>query len=81
MDNLVTLAELGKALDDLITQDAPPPLEETDITIRMVKERAGCGDVKAANLLNEWVRAGKVEYAGERRGPKGHAIKAWRLKA
>lgn len=80
MGNPVTLPELEKALDDLIMQDAPPMLEETDLTIALVASRAKCGNNKAERMLEKWVLEGKVEYLGERRREDGHKTRAWRLK-
>jgi hypothetical protein len=80
MGNPVTLSELEKALDDLLMQEAPPDLLETDITVMRLARRAKCGGAKAKKLLDEWTAAGKVEYIGKRREPRGHKLDAWRLK-
>jgi rubrerythrin len=79
MDNPVTLSALERALDDLIMQDAPPMLEDTDLTANRVAERAHCGFQKASRLLDKWTADGKAEYLGMRRQPNGHKVKAWRL--
>jgi hypothetical protein len=80
MANPVNLSELNKALDDLIMQDAPPVLEDTDLTVQRLAARAKCGSVKAKRLLADWTEAGKVEYLGKRRNTQGHNVDGWRLK-
>lgn len=80
MSNPVSTPELMKALDDLILSDAPPPLEVTDITIQRIVARANVGGARAQRMIDKWVEEGKVEYIGERREPRGHRVKAWRLK-
>jgi ribosomal protein L32 len=79
MGNPVTLSELEKALDLLIAEDAPPLLEDTDLTANRVAERARCGFQKASRLLDKWTADGKAEYLGMRRLVNGHKVKAWRL--
>jgi hypothetical protein len=81
MGNPVSLSELEKALDTLIAEDAPPLLEDTDLTANRVADRAHCGFQKASRLLDKWTADGKAEYIGMRRQPNGHKVKAWRLKA
>jgi hypothetical protein len=80
MGNPVTLSELEKALDDLITEAAAPPLKETDITMNSLAARAHWHKQKAKAMLQEWTASGKVEYLGLRRAPSGHKVEAWRLK-
>lgn len=80
MNNPVSLQELEKALDDLIMQDAPAALEEADITIMRLARRAKIGTVRARSMLEEWTKAGKVEYIGKRREERGHRVDAWKLK-
>lgn len=79
MANPVTLPELETALDALILEDIPPELDPDDITVSRLVERAKCGTLKANRTLAKWVKAGKVEYIGVRRGPAGHNVKAWRM--
>jgi DNA-directed RNA polymerase subunit N (RpoN/RPB10) len=78
--NSVSYFDLAKALDDLILQDAPPPLADDDLTARMVAERAGCEKQKARKMLIKWAADGKAEYIGKRREPSGQSVDAWRLK-
>jgi hypothetical protein len=77
--NPVSLSDLDKALDDLIMQDAPPPLEDTDITVMRLARRAKVGTVRATSMLESWAAAGKVESIGERRDARGHKVKAWKV--
>jgi hypothetical protein len=79
-DSPVTQSDLLKALDDLILQSAPPELAENDITVQGLANYARCGATKARNMLDQWVKEGKAEYIGMRREPRGHSVKAWRLK-
>lgn len=79
MTNPVSQSDLMKALDDLIMQEAPPPLEDGDITLQILAERAKCGTPKAKVLLKRWEADGKAEYIGKRREPRGHKVDAWRL--
>ena len=80
MANPITVSDLQKALDDLIMQDAPPVLEDTDLTVQRLAARAKCGSIKAKRLLLEWTDAGKAEHLGKRRNSQGHSVEAWRLK-
>lgn len=66
-------------LDRLIAEDAPPPLADTDLTVSRLAVRAKCREQKAARMLAEWEQAGKAEYIGMKRIPRGHKVKAWRL--
>jgi hypothetical protein len=79
MANPVSLSELDKALDALILDEAPPMLEDTDITIMRLVSRAKCSPPKAKRMLDEWTKAGKAEYLGKRREMRGHKVDAWRL--
>lgn len=81
MANPITLTDLGKALDELIMQDAPPMLADDDITVMRLVSRAKVGVVRAKTMLKQWQDAGKVEYVGKRREERGHMVDAWRLKA
>jgi hypothetical protein len=79
--NPVPLSDLERALDNLLLADAPPYLADDDITVMRLVARAKCSPNKAKRLLGEWEAAGKVEYIGERREPRGHSVKAWKVKA
>jgi hypothetical protein len=77
----VSLSELEKALDDLLMYDAPPYLADDDITVMRLVRHAKYGPNKARRMLNDWTEAGKVEYIGKRREPRGHMVDAWRVKS
>lgn len=80
MANSVTLSELEKALDALLLQDAPPMLDDDDLTVQRLAARAKCGSLKARRMLKEWTEAGRVEHIGKRREPHGHTVDAWKVK-
>jgi hypothetical protein len=80
-NNPVSLSELDKALDELIMQEAPPALEDTDLTKQRVADRARCGFQQAGRMLEKWTAEGKAECIGMRRQTNGHKVKAWRLVA
>lgn len=73
-------ADHYKLLDDLIAEEAPPPLLDDDITVARLAERAKCGHTKATRILERWATEGKVEFIGLRRVTHGNKVKAWRLK-
>jgi hypothetical protein len=80
MTNPVPLSDLAAALDALIEQDAPPYLADDDVTVVRLADHAKCGHAKARKMLTDWQTAGKVEYIGMRREPRGHQVKAWKVK-
>jgi hypothetical protein len=75
----ITLAELDKALDNLILESRILPLEETDITIGKMQAKLNSGSVRAKRLLDELTAAGKLEYLGERMD-EGHKVRAWQIR-
>jgi hypothetical protein len=79
MTNPVTVTDLQAALDALLMQDAPPMLEDTDITVMRVARHAKCGSAKAKSMITKWVTEGKLEYIGKRREERGHSLDAWRI--
>ena len=80
MDGPVSVTDFAAALDALILRDAPPELEDSDITIAILARRANVGMAKAKNMITKWVTEGKLEYIGKRREARGHLVDAWRLK-
>lgn len=65
-------------LDELIAADVMPQLEEDDLTIVRVQEKAGVGYNTAKRLLEKWTKEGKVVSIGKRRN-KAAVMSAWRL--
>jgi hypothetical protein len=78
--NPVTPADFAAALDALILRDAPPSLEDSDITVARLKERAKCSHKTAEALIAKWLEAGEVVSVGQRRNGS-RTVEAWRLKA
>ena len=75
----VTLSDLEKALDDLITGSFPQPLAEDEFTITMVQNKAGCNWNTAKRKIEGWVTAGIAEAVGKRRTKRGNFVDAWKL--
>jgi hypothetical protein len=75
--NPVTPADFAAALDALILRDAPPSLEDSDITVARLKERAKCSHKTAEALIAKWL---EVVSVGQRRNGS-RTVEAWRLKA
>ena len=65
-------------LDELIAADVMPQLEEDDLTIVRVQEKAGVGYNTAKRLLEKWTKEGKVVFIGKRRN-KAAVVDAWRI--
>lgn len=79
--NPVTQSDLLNALDSLILAEEELKLDDDHLTVSRLAKRTGWNRYKAAKIIGDWEKAGKVEYVGERREPlRGGMVKAWKVK-
>jgi hypothetical protein len=70
-------------LEKLIKQEQEQEQEllPEDITIARLSKSADWNRYRTVKVLDDWVKAGKVESLGLRREPtRGQMVKAWRIK-
>lgn len=82
--NPVTPSDFAAALDALLLEEAPPYLDDNDLTIMRLVRRsrengAPVGPDRARTILDKWTAEGKAENIGYRRERNGHKVEAWRL--
>ena len=68
-DTLVLLDEIA---------DRRLPVQPGEITCHMLEQHMGIGERKAQAIIEEEVAAGRLIPTPDRRGVRGHTVKAWR---
>lgn len=79
MANPISQSELMKALDELILQEKPL-LQDDDLTVNRLMERAKWNRAKAKIMIKKWQEEGKIEYLGKKAATHGRFTDAWRVK-